>query len=262
MIINRNRIATLHPSFPSLQMGEVPRSKARAQSTHRRSKKKSKPPASPGACLLVVVSVRACRQFHSKDEVLCVAALCGPALRGPPRPTERFCFFLTFCGGAYSSLMSSSRRLSLLRAPPPPDDAPPTLPADALCDGSSIFLRRLRSVSRRFSRTPKYDRCCSGGVYMLGRRGAVAATTTTTHLGKVCGCAQAWELLCRVDAEGPTVAFGPDRRLAVCSCYAREKVEAAVAKYEISFCFYRKVLRITVTSIQLRNRRAEKTITD
>ena len=95
MIINRNRIATLHPSFPSSKLGGggVPRSRARAQSTHRRSKKKSKPPASPGACLLVVVSVRACRQFHSKDEVLCVAALCGPALRGPPRPTERFFFF-------------------------------------------------------------------------------------------------------------------------------------------------------------------------
>lgn len=206
--------------------------------------------------------MRACRQFHSKDEVLCVAALCGPALRGPPRPTERFCFFLTFCGGAYSSLMSSSRRLSLPRAPPPPDDAPPTLPADALCDGSSIFLRRLRSVSRRFSRTPKYDRCCSEGVYMLRRRGVVAATTTTTHLGKVCGCAQAWELLCRVDAEGPTVAFGPDWRLAICSCYAGEKVEAAIAKYKVSLCFYRKVLRITVTSTQLRNRRVEKTTTD
>ena len=184
---------------------------------------------------------------------------------GPSRPASpdgAFLFFLTFCGGAYSSLMSSSRRLSLLRAPPPPDDAPPTLPADALCDGSSIFLRRLRSVSRRFSRTPKYDRCCSGGVYMLGRRCAVAATTTTTHLGKVCGCAQAWELLCRVDAEGPTVAFSPDRRLAVCSCYAREKVEAAVAKYKVSLCFYRKVLRITVTSTQLRSRRGEKTTTN
>lgn len=78
---------------------------------------------------------------------------------------------------------------------------------------------------------------------MLGWWGAVAARTTT-HLGKVCGCAQAWELLCRVDAEGPAVAFSPDWRLAVCSCYAGEKVEAAVAKYKVSLCFYREVLRI------------------
>ena len=55
-------------------------------------------------------------------------------------------------GGYQSSypLPSSSRRLPLITPEPAPE-----LAADVLCDGSSTFLRLLRSVSRRLRRTPK-----------------------------------------------------------------------------------------------------------
>jgi hypothetical protein len=81
-----------------------------------------------------------------------------------------------------------------------------------------------------------------GAAWVLGDAAGRAARVSATHLGKVCGCAQAGELFRRIDTERPAVAFGPDGRLAVCGCDTREEVEAAVAEYKVSLCFYREVL--------------------
>ena len=51
----------------------------------------------------------------------------------------------------------------------------------------------------------------------------------TTHLCEVGRCSQAWELLCGIDTEWSTVAFGPNWGLPIARCDAGEKVETAVS---------------------------------
>jgi hypothetical protein len=84
--------------------------------------------------------------------------------------------------------------------------------------------------------------CVSEGGWMLN------GVAGGPHLCKVGRRAQAGKLLCRVDAEWPAVAFGPDGRLAVGGGDAGEEVEAAVAEYKVPLCLYCEILLCSTLS--------------